>query len=88
MDACGDEKLELSREQAARINEIYDSVYGMCKVLTENPDLQLDMYYIDDIADYAANLLYLLGNRVRYPAVVTGENGKQHVEEYHCEGGE
>lgn len=88
MDACGDEKLELSREQAARINEIYDSVYEMCKVLTENPDLQLDMYYIDDIADYAANLLYLLGNRVRYPAVVTGENGKQHVEEYHCEGGE
>lgn len=88
MDVCEDEKLELSKEQTARINEIYDSVYGMCKVLTENPDLKLDMYYIDDIADYAANLLYLLGNRVRYPAIVTGEYGKQYVEEYHCEGGE
>ena len=88
MDTCGDEKLKFSDKQTARINEIYDSVYGMCKVLTENPDLELDMYYIDEIADYAANLLCLLGNRVSYPAVVTGEDGKQYVEEYHCEGGE
>lgn len=87
MNACEDEKLKFSSKQTARISEIYDSVYEMCKVLTENPDLELDMYYIDDIADYSANLLYLLGNRVRYPAVVTGEDGKQYVEEYHGEGG-
>ena len=76
MDICEDEKLELSGKQAARIDEIYDSVYEMCKVLTENPALERDMHYVGDIADYAANLLYLLGNRVRYPAVVTGEDGK------------
>ena len=88
MDAHEDENLELSGEQIARIDEIYDAVYGMCKVLTEDPNLKRDMHCIGDIADYAANLLYLLGNRVRYPEIVTGEDGKQYVEEYHGEGWE
>ena len=83
MDVFEGKDLELSEEQTARIDEIYDAVYGMCKVLTENADLGWDMYYIGDIADYAANLLCLIGNRVRYPAIITDEDGKQHIKEYH-----
>lgn len=83
MDVFENENLELNDEQVARIDKIHNAVYGMCRVLTENPDLEWDMYYIVDIADYAANLLCLMGNRVRYPAIVTGEDGKQRMEEYH-----
>ena len=83
-----EENLELSEEQRARVDEIYDAVYEMCKVLTENPDLGWDEYYIGDISDYAANVLCLLGNKVHYPAIVTEEDGKWYIEEYHGEGGE
>lgn len=81
--AFEEEDLELNDGQAARVDEIHNAVFEMCKVLAENPDLEWDMYYICDIADYAANMLCLMGNKVRYPAVVTGEDGRQYIEEYH-----
>ena len=56
-----EEALELSEEQHARVDEIYDAVFEMSKVLTENSNLEGDMYYIDDIADYASNVLCLFG---------------------------
>ena len=55
----------------------------MCKILTEKPSLEWDMYYIGNIADYAANILSMDGNRVRYPMVVTEEDGTQHIQEYY-----
>ena len=81
--ALKEDTLELNDGQVARVDEIYNAVFEMCKVLTENPDLEWDMYYIGDIADYAANTLCLMGNKVRYPAVVIEEDEKQHIEEYH-----
>ena len=83
MDVFETEDMELSEEQSTRVDEIYDAVYEMCKVLTENPDLKWDMYYIGDIADHAASILCSSGNRVRYPAVVTEDDGKQYTEEYY-----
>ena len=77
--------LELDDGQAERVDEIHNAVFEMCKVLAENPDLEWDMYYIGNIADYAANTLCLMGNKVRYPAVVTGEDGRQYIEQYHNE---
>lgn len=77
------ESLELSDRQTARIDEIHNAVFEMCKVLTENPELEWDMCYIGDIADYAANTLCLMGNKVSYPAAVIDEDGKKHIEEYH-----
>lgn len=83
MGKLEDESLKLSDRQIGRIDEIHNAVFEMCKVLTENPDMEWDMYYIGDIADYAANVLCLMGNKVRYPAIVTDEDGKQYIEEYH-----
>ena len=83
MKILEDGSLELSDRQIERIDEIHNAVFEMCKVLTEKTDLEWDMYYIGEIADYAANLLCLMGNKVRYPAIVTGEDGKQYIEEYH-----
>lgn len=80
-----DEEVEMTQEQLDRNDEIFDAVYEMCKILTENPDLEWDMSYIGDITDYAANTLVSHGNRVRFPAVVTDDKGSQHISEYHCE---
>lgn len=49
-----DEELELSDEQAARNDEIYNAAFAFCQVLTENPDLEWDMQYLGCIADFAA----------------------------------
>ena len=77
------EELELNDRQIARVDEIHNAVFEMCKILTENHDLEWDMYYIGNIADYAADMLSMDGNRVRYPMVVTEEDGTQHIQEYY-----
>lgn len=80
-----DEEVELSNRHNERIDEIHNAVYEMCKTLTENENLEWDMYFIGEIADFAANTLVLAGNRVRYPAIITEDNGRQYIAEYHGE---
>lgn len=81
------EELELSAEQCARNDEIDNAVFELCKVLTENPDLEWSMEFIGEIADAAAGILTRKGMRVRFPAIVTLEDDSQYIEEYYdCEG--
>ena len=80
-----DEEVELGDKHIERIDEIDNAVYEMCKVLAENENLKWDMEYIGEIADFAASMLVKSGNRVRYPAVVTEEDGRQYIVEYYGE---
>jgi len=77
------ESLELSDEQLARCDEIYNAVYEMCKVVAEDKDLEWDMHYIGEIAELAADMLVDRGYRVKFPAVVTEKDGSQHIEEFY-----
>lgn len=77
------EELELSDDQAARNDEIYNAIFDMCKVVAGNDNLEWDMYYIGEIAELTANLLINRGEKVRFPAVVTDTDGKQHIEEFY-----
>lgn len=77
------EELELSDEQAARNEEIFNAIYDMCKVVAGNDDLEWDMHYIGEIAELTANLLINRGEKVWFPAVVTDADGKQHIEEFY-----
>lgn len=77
-----EEELELDNEQEARNDEIYGTVFELCKVMAENPELEWDMGFIGEIADCAASILARHGIRVRFPAVVTNEDGLQYIEEY------
>lgn len=82
---------ELSDEQSTRCDEIYNAVYEMCKVVAGDEELEWDMYYIGEIAELAANMMVNRGYKVRFPAIVTEEDGSQHIEEYYepdQEGGE
>lgn len=78
-----EEELELNDEQAARNDEIYNGVFDFCRMLSENPELEWDMSFIGEIADCAASILGRHGIRVRFPAVVTSEDGSQYIEEYY-----
>lgn len=78
-----DVEVELSDEQVNRCDEVYNAVFEMCKVLAENPELEWDMAYIGEIAEFAANMMILRGERVRFPAVVTNPDGSQYIEEYY-----
>lgn len=74
---------ELSDEQSARCDEIYNAVYEMCKVVAGDEELEWDMYYIGEIAELAANMMVSKGYKVRFPAIVTEKDGSQHIEEYY-----
>lgn len=78
-----DEEVELSDEQAKRCDEVYEAVLEMCKELVEDPDLEYDMAFIGEITEFAANTLIKFGNKVHFPAVVTDQDGSQHIEEYY-----
>ena len=79
------EELELSDAQADRNDEIYEAAFEFCKVLTENPDLEWDMAFLGEIADLAAGIMTEQGHKVRFPSVVTEEDGTQHIDEYYGE---
>lgn len=74
---------ELNDKQIARVDEVENAVYELCKLLTEDKDLKWDMYYIGEIADMAADILTKQGHKVRYPAIVEGGDGNEYVEEYY-----
>lgn len=75
--------VELTDEQSERNDEIYNAVYEMCKVVAEDENLEWDMYYLGEIAELTANMMVNRGYKVRFPAIVTEEDGSQHIEEYY-----
>lgn len=79
------EDLELSDEQTARNDEIYNAAYDFCKVMAEDENLEWNMEILGQLADYAAELLTTHGIRVRYPSVVTEPDGSQHIEDFYGE---
>lgn len=80
------EEVELTDRQVERCDEVYNAIYDACKVLTENDELEWNMAYIGEIAEFACNTLLLTGaaDKIRFPSVVQDDNyGSQHIEEYY-----
>ena len=74
--------IELNEEQLKRNDDIYNSVFEMCKVMTENDDLEWDMNIIGDIAEYAVQKLINKNYAIRFPSIVSdGDN--EYVEEFY-----
>ncbi|MBQ3476585.1 MAG: hypothetical protein IJH25_00235 [Clostridia bacterium] len=76
-------ELEFSNAQLERIDEIHNAVYDLCAVLTENANLEWDMAYIGEIADLACDVLTDSGFRIRYPAIITDEDGSERIVDFH-----
>lgn len=76
------EELLLSDAQLDRVDEIYDAVFTLCQILTEDEDLEWDMEFIGEIADFATSSLVKHGHKIRFPAIVSSENGEDYVEDY------
>lgn len=78
-------ELELSDEQVARNDEIYNAAFDFCKVVAEDENLEWNMEILGQLADYAAELLTSHGSKVRFPSVVTEPDGSQHIEVFYGE---
>lgn len=76
-----DEELELNDEQLSRLDEMYDAAHKLCSVIAEEPNLEFDMYYAGTIVEFAVDLLLERGKPIRYPGIVTDEDGSR-IEEY------
>lgn len=81
--AIEDDDLELSDAQVERNDEIYNAAYTLCQIMAENDELEWDMAYIGEIADYAAELLTNRGIRVRFPSIVTDDDGARYIENFY-----
>lgn len=77
-------ELELSDDQVARIDTIHNAAYEFCKIMAEDENLFWSMDTIQQISEFAAELLTNQGSPVRFPAVVTEPDGKQYIEEIYC----
>lgn len=80
------EEVELTDRQVERCDEVYNAIYDACKVLTENDELEWNMAYLGEIAEFACNTLLLTGaaDKIHFPSVVQDDNyGSQHIEEYY-----
>ena len=51
-------------------------------VIPKEPDLEFDMYYAGTIVEFAVMLLLERGKPIRYPGIVTDDDGSR-VEEYY-----
>lgn len=76
------DELELNDEQIERLDEIYNGVFELCKIMSENQKLEWNMSFIGEISDCAESILTEHGIKVRFPSIVTDLDGSQHIEEY------
>lgn len=68
-------ELEFSDEQLAKIDEIYNETHSLCKVLSDDENLEWDMILLGEIAEFAAEHLASCGIKVHFPSIVTdGDN--------------
>ncbi len=77
-------RLELSAKQAERVNAIHSKTLEYCKALSEDKNLELDMYTIDAIEKFVAEKLVRESFPVRFPRV-KNDGIKQFVEEYYMD---
>lgn len=78
-----DEEVELTESQLIRLDNMYNAAHDLCTVITEEPDLEFDMYYAGTIVEFAVMLLLERGKPIRYPGIVTDDDGSSRVEEYY-----
>ena len=76
------EELELSAEQCKRCDEIHEATLAYCRILCEAPELEWNMSFIGEIADFAADCMVRHGIGVRYPSIVSDKDGTRHIEDY------
>lgn len=76
------EEVELTESQLIRLDNMYNAAHELCAVITEEPDLEFDMYYVGTIVEFAVSLLLERGKPIRYPGIVTDDFGSR-IEEYY-----
>lgn len=76
--------VEFTDIQLDRIDEVLNATFDLCRVLTENENLEWNMSFIGEIADVACDILVNHGFHVRYPAIVKTEDGEK-VVDFHDE---
>lgn len=87
---CGAEEItnqevELDDVQLSRIDDVYNAVFEMCKVLADNEDLEYNMNYLGPMTELVINTLLddKVCDKIYFPGVITNEDGSQMIEQYY-----
>jgi len=77
-------ELEFTRKQLNRIDEIDEATLQMCRILTQDDNLDWDCGIMGEIAEFAAAQLTRAGFKVSYPTIMMDEDGnEEQVLEYY-----
>ena len=80
-----EDEVELNALQLCRLDNIYNAVFEMCKVLTDNEELDYNMSYLGPITEFAVNTLLKskVAHMINFPSVITNKDGSQYIEPYY-----
>lgn len=76
MDNKQGDELELTDEMLERLDEIDNTVYACICTLAEKP-IEWDMEIIGEVTEKIRSVLEKHGIQMRWPAIVTNEDGTQ-----------
>ena len=78
-----DDAIELSEEQIAHNDCVYDAMYRFLLILLEKneDEFPFDMYHVGEAVEAAKDVMLNHGFDVKYPGVVTEPDGSQYIAE-------
>lgn len=86
MSICeiSNDTIELSEEQIAHNDCVYDAMYRFLLILLEKDENQFpfDMYHVGEAVEAVKEVMLNHGFDVRYPGVVTEPDGSQYIAEW------
>lgn len=83
---CGEkieteEDVEFTAKQENRIDDVYNAVYELCRVILEDEELKWDMSLLGPLADSVIGIFIDRGHTVHFPSIVYDED-ETYIEEY------
>ena len=74
---------EFTNKQIERIDEVDNAVFDLCKLMTNNENLDWNIEFIGEIADLASEVLIGCGYTVYYPTRITYDDGREEIFDYY-----
>lgn len=75
-------RLKFTEEQKQRRQVVHDSILNSCKVITEDENVKIHGYVIEDIAEFMSERIADEGYKAHYPAIVYLGDDEKAIKEY------
>lgn len=75
-------RLKFTEEQEQRRKEVHESILDSCKVITQDDNIKIRDYYLEDMAEFMSEVIADVGYKAHYPAIVYLGDDEKAIKEY------